>query len=195
MEALGADKAALRRAVLAARDALPAAVRATAGRHITSSLLQLPALRAARRALVYLSFGSEFDTAELIEALRRQGTTLVLPRIERGQRMLALHAVGDLVTDLVPGVWGIREPDPERCPRVTRESLDLVLAPGVAFSPRGERLGYGGGYYDRLLAQWPQRPPVLAAAFDVQVVATLPVAAHDVPVDGVVTESRVLLQV
>ncbi len=140
--------------------------------------------------LAYLSFGSEFDTAEFIQALSRQGATLVLPRIERDRRALTLHAVADLSNDLAPGVWGIREPRPESCPRVQRESLDLVLAPGVAFTPRGDRLGYGGGFYDRLLGEWPQRPPVLAAAFEIQIVDHLPVADHDIPVDCVVTETR-----
>ncbi|MCC7546837.1 MAG: 5-formyltetrahydrofolate cyclo-ligase [Burkholderiales bacterium] len=187
-----ADKRALRAQVLARRDALSEDERTEASRRITASLLAHPAVLQARRALVYLSFGSEFDTSRLIDALRARAVALVLPRTQREPRGLALHEVSDLDADLAPGVWGIREPRPERCPLVARESLDLVLAPGVAFTPRGGRLGYGGGFYDRLLGDWPQRPAVLAAAFEVQVVDELPIVAHDVPVDGVVTEARVL---
>jgi len=192
LTAPGADKLALRRTVLARRDALPPAERAGFSRRITATLLSLPALAGARCVLAYLSFGSEFDTSELIAALRERGTVLVLPRVERDTRTLALHEVADLEADLAPGVWGIREPRPERCPRVPRERVDLVLAPGVAFTAQGGRLGYGGGFYDRLLGEWPQRPTVLAAAFDVQLLDELPLAAHDVPVDLVVTETRIL---
>jgi len=192
LNAPGADKVALRRALLARRDALPAPERGALSRRITASLLSHPAVLGARRALLYLSFGSEFDTASLIAWLRGRGVAIVLPRVEREPRGLALHEIADLQTDLAPGTWGIREPVAQRCPRVARESVDLVLAPGVAFTPGGGRLGYGGGFYDRLLADWPERPPILAAAFDMQVLDELPLAAHDVPVDAVVTESRVL---
>ena len=194
MSTPGADKVALRRAVLAQRDALPASEREALGRRVTACLLSQPAVLNARRALVYLSFGSEFDTAPAIAWLRGRGVTIVLPRVEREPRGLVLHEVADPQTDLAPGVWGIREPVSARCPRVERESVDLVLAPGVAFTPDGGRLGYGGGFYDRLLADWPGRPPILAAAFDMQVLDELPLAAHDVPVDAVVTESRVLFR-
>ena len=187
-----ADKVALRRAVLARRDALPPADRADYGQRITASLLRLPEVMQARRILAYLSFGSEFDTSALIDALRAGGARLVLPRVEREQRALSLYAVEDLDSDLAPGVWGIREPRPERCERVARETVDLVLAPGVAFTPRGDRLGYGGGFYDRLLGDWPQRPPIVAGTFETQVVDALPCGAHDVPVDRVVTQARVL---
>jgi len=187
-----AEKVALRRAVLARRDALSAAERAEHSRCITEALRRLPEVAQARRILAYLSFASEFDTAALIDALRAGGARIVLPRVERAQRSLSLYAVDDFDTDLAPGVWGIREPNPDRCERVVRESLDLVIAPGVAFTPRGDRLGYGGGFYDRLLGDWPQRPPIVAGTFEAQIVDTLPLDPHDVPVDRVVTQARVL---
>lgn len=146
----------------------------------------------AQCALVYLSFGSEFDTAALLQALQQRGARLALPRIERERRALALYAVNDLSQDLVPGTWGIREPHPERCERLEPEHVDLVLAPGVAFTAQCDRLGYGGGYYDRLLGGWRQRPAVIAAAFEAQIVDALPMGPQDIPVDRVVTEDRVL---
>jgi len=193
LDALGADKVALRRAVLARRDALAEHERADFSRCITQSLLREPAVQLARRVLAYLSFGSEFDTSELLDALHARGAALVLPRVDRQRRVLTLFAVNDLAADLVPGIWGIREPLPERCAHVERdETIDLVLAPGVAFTAHGDRLGYGGGFYDRLLGDWPQRPPVIAAAFEVQIVDDLPLGPHDVPVDRVVTQARIL---
>lgn len=189
--AANADKAALRRAVIAKRDALPADVRADFGLRITRRLGQHPALEQAGCVLAYLSFGNEFDTGALLDALRARGVRLVLPRVNRYTRALDLHLVQDIDADTRPGVWGIREPDPGRCAVAHHPAIDAVLAPGVAFTRRGDRLGYGGGFYDRLLGGWPSRPPVIAAAFDAQIVDALPVQTNDVPVDVVVTESGV----
>lgn len=186
---LRAEKVALRRAVLARRGALPDAARADLSRRITAALLAQPALTRARTVAAYLSFGSEFATADFLAHVLAAGKRLVLPRVDRERRRLALHAVRDLGGDLVPGVWGIREPSPERCPSATLHDVDLVLAPGVAFSPSCERLGYGGGFYDQLLAGRGTHPLVIAAAFDVQIVDLLPTGPGDVPVDLVITES------
>jgi 5-formyltetrahydrofolate cyclo-ligase len=186
---LRADKAALRQAVLARRDALPHAQRAGLSRRITDVLLAQPAYATARTVAAYLSFGSELDTADFVAGVLGAGKRLVLPRVNRDQRRLDLHAVDDPDRDLVPGVWGIREPSPERCPPATLQDVDLVLAPGVAFSPRCDRLGYGGGFYDKLLAGRGAHPVVIAAAFDVQIASALPIGPDDVPVDMVITES------
>jgi 5-formyltetrahydrofolate cyclo-ligase len=186
---LRAEKAALRQAVLARRDSLSDTARADLSRRITAALLAQPALATAGTVAAYLSFGSEFDTADLVAHVLGAGKRLVLPRVNRERRRLDLHAVQDLDADLVPGVWGIREPSPERCPLATLHESDLLLAPGVAFSPRCERLGHGGGFYDRLLAGRGAHPLVIAAAFDVQIVDPLPTGPDDVPVDLVITES------
>jgi 5-formyltetrahydrofolate cyclo-ligase len=186
---LRAEKAALRRAVLARRDALPDAARTDLSRRLTATVLAQPGLAMARSVAAYLSFGSELDTAAFVAHVLGAGKRLVLPRVNREQRRLDLHFVGDLARDLVPGVWGIREPSPERCPPATLQEVDLLLAPGVAFSPGCDRLGYGGGFYDKLLAGRGAHPLVIAAAFDLQIVASLPVGPDDVPVDMVITES------
>jgi 5-formyltetrahydrofolate cyclo-ligase len=177
--------------VLAARDALPPATRSALGARIAEQLrIQVP-LTAARRVLGYLSFGSEFDTAPLLADWLARGVRVALPRVNRERRALELYFVDDLARDTVAGVWGIREPAPDRCPPALPAQIEAVLAPGVAFTPRCERLGYGGGFYDRLLGGWRGRPPVVAAAFAIQVVAALPCDPGDIPVDAVVTEDTV----
>ena len=139
--------------------------------------------------LAYLSFGHELSTAGLIIGLQERGRALVLPRIDRAAHRLELYRVRDTTIDTVPGVWGIREPDPSRCPPADLDEIELIVVPGVAFTPMGERLGYGGGYYDELLARWQRPPPRIAPAFDLQVVGELPTTPHDQPVDVIVTQS------
>lgn len=181
-------KAALRKQILAARDALPAARRQQSSAQVTGQLFSLDAYRDARCVLAYMSFGSEFDTLPLVTAVLAAGKTLCLPRVDRATRTLALHYVTDLGADVREGAWGIREPHPH-CPAPELATIDFVLLPGVAFTPRCERLGYGGGFYDRLIPRFASRPPLVAAAFAAQLCDSIPLEETDQRVDIVITET------
>jgi 5-formyltetrahydrofolate cyclo-ligase len=181
-------KAALRKKIVAVRDALPPAARRELSARITTQLLDLDAYRNARCVLAYMSFGSEFDTTVLVDDVLAHGKQLCLPRVDRDKRELALYRIEDIERDLQSGVWGIREPRPE-CPPADLDRIDFVLLPGVAFTPRCERLGYGGGFYDRLVPRFGRRPPLVAAAFALQICEEIPLDATDQCVDVVVTES------
>ena len=174
--------------MLARRDALSAAERESFSSVITRRLLVLDAYRSASCVMAYVTFGSEFETGEFIADLFVQGKKLVLPRVERGSRALTLHAVRDLAQELEAGVWGIRQPRAD-CPAAAASQVEFVLVPGVAFTANGGRLGYGGGYYDRFIGGLASRPPLIAAAYSLQVVPVLPMSASDQRVDLVVTES------
>jgi 5-formyltetrahydrofolate cyclo-ligase len=185
------QKQALRRQIMARRTELDRAERSRLSRAITSSLLTVAEFQRARCVLAYLSFGSEFDTREFVSALQSRGCALVLPRVDLARHRLTLHRVDDPDVDTLAGVWGIREPDPQRCAPADGAEIDAVLMPGVAFTPRCERLGYGGGFYDALIREWQPHPPLVAAAFELQMVEDLPLGPGDQPIDGVVTEARI----
>ena len=189
--ALHEAKRALRAQVIAARDALGENVRAAASRSISVRLQALPSYLAARVVLVTLPFASEWDTRPFAIAALASGKTLVVPRVDGATRMLELHAIGDIAADVKPGYRGIPEPLPTM-PRIAAAAIDWVLVPGVAFGPGGRRLGYGGGYYDRLIATLDPATALVAGAFDAQIAERIPAAAHDLCVDLVVTETRVL---
>ncbi|MDH3288388.1 MAG: 5-formyltetrahydrofolate cyclo-ligase [Betaproteobacteria bacterium] len=182
------EKHELRKQVLSRRDALGAAQRALLSEKITARVLALSSYRSARCVMAYMSIGSEFETASFVSDLRGQRKTLVLPRARRGSQVLELYAVRDLERDLTMGVWGIREPRPDMCRTVPLERIDFVLVPGVAFTARCERLGYGGGFYDQLISGFSRRPSLAAAAFGLQIVPELPVSPTDQCVDLVITE-------
>lgn len=186
---LPARKADLRGAVLAARDGLDSEWRARASATITATLAALDAYRDAAVVVSYAAFRSEFDTRAFNEHVLRSGRTLLQPRVDRALRRLRLYAVASMADDLVPGIWGILEPDPARCREATIVEADFVLVPGVAFDLRGGRLGYGGGFYDRLLADTPDDLPKVAAAYTTQVVDAVPVDAHDIRITTLVTEN------
>jgi 5-formyltetrahydrofolate cyclo-ligase len=154
---------------------------------ITPQLLALDAYRQASCVLAYMSFGSEFDTAALVTDALASGRQLYLPRVDRNTRRLELHYVENPDRDLQTGTWGIREPRAE-CPPADLARIDFVLLPGVAFTPQCDRLGYGGGFYDRLIPRFASRPPLVAASFALQIRDAIPLDANDQRVDVVITE-------
>lgn len=183
------EKERLRREMVARRDAIPAAERSRLAAALTAHLTALPQYVAARSVLATMTIGSEWSTREFIDLSRAAGKVIVLPRVTPKPRHLELHAVADFARDLVPGVWDIPEPDPARCSRVELAHVDFALVPALAIDRGGYRLGYGAGYFDRLLAGRGKVPYCVTALPSAFVVERLPREAHDAPVDGIVNES------
>ena len=189
--ALHEAKLALRRQILARRDALPAAARAAASALIAAQIPTLPEFAAASTVLLTLAFRSEWNTRALVLSALAASKIVVVPRVDTQTRMLELHSITDPDRDVVAGHLGIPEPLLSR-PVGPRDAVDFVLVPGVAFDLGRRRLGYGGGYYDRLLPLLSPRAARVAGAFEVQIVDRVPAAPHDVAVDAIVTESRIV---
>jgi 5-formyltetrahydrofolate cyclo-ligase len=168
---------------------LGVAERRSLSERITKRLLALGSYASASCVMAYASFGSEFETGDFFADALARGKTLVLPGVERDSRALQLYQVRDPSRQLVAGVWGIPQPRADLCPTIHASQLDFVLVPGVAFTRRCERLGYGGGYYDGFIRALSRRPPLVAAAFSLQILPALPVTERDQYVDCVVTEN------
>jgi 5-formyltetrahydrofolate cyclo-ligase len=186
---LRAAKRAFRREALARRDAMLAGERAAASLRIAARLAAIPPYRAAKRIALFASMRSEVDTTPLLEAALAGGTEVFLPVTDLAAHALRFHAVG-AIADLVTGPYGIREPDPRGAPPADPATFDLVVVPGAAFDEAGGRIGYGGGFYDAVLARVGESATVVAPAFDVQVVDSVPREPHDRRVGWIVTESR-----
>lgn len=182
------DKRSVRARARFARQAVPADERAVLAAAACERALAIPGVAAARHVLGFAAAPEELDPAPLLDALRTLGATICLPRIT-GPGSLALH-VCETGTALESGPFGLRQPSDDAPPADT-DAIDLVIAPGVAFDVHGNRLGFGGGFYDRLLSGMPE-PLRVALAFDGQVVERVPTDAHDEPVDFVVTPTRTL---
>lgn len=179
-------KYSLRKTVLGRRDA---GVRIELSLAIMERITHLDCYRRAGVVLAYVGFGSELRTETFLRRALDDGKMLLLPRVNTEERRLDLYEVENLDQDLEAGTWGIREPKPDLCRRVVPAAIDFALVPGVAFDRRGARLGYGGGYYDRLLASCSGPCPFLvAAAFELQMVDEVPLEEHDARVDLILTE-------
>jgi 5-formyltetrahydrofolate cyclo-ligase len=184
-----ATKAALRREMMARRDALPAEELARIAQAFAANLAALPQYAAARSVLATMSIGSEWSTRAFLDRALADGKAIVLPRLTAPPRHLELHRVADLDRHLVPGVWDIPEPDPARCPAETLDEVDFALVPALAVDRAGYRLGYGAGYFDRLLAGRRQRPYCVSALPAAFVVDRVPREPHDIAVDLVLDEA------
>lgn len=183
------DKARIRRDVLARRDALSPQQRTVASATIRDVLAGLDVVVRARTLLGFASFGSEVALDPFLHDGIERGVGVFLPWIERfSPPDLQVSRITDLQRDVVPARLGIREPDPARRRPARVDRLDVVIAPGVAFDRSGRRLGYGAGFYDRLLTRLRPGTPVVAVAFATQVVDALPEEPHDLRVAAVVTE-------
>ncbi len=181
-------KRELRAGALARREALAAEDAAGASAAIAETVRGLPIFTAAATISSYLGIGREVQTEGIIRAALSQGKPVALPRTVPAERRLALHRV-DHLDDLRPGPYGIPEPAPET-PEVDPAAVELFLVPGAVFDAAGNRIGYGAGYYDALLALSEGWRVALAYAF--QCVPHVPAAEHDMPMDLIVTERGVV---
>ncbi len=182
----------------AARGALTIQERRQCAETCARHLLQHSAFRNARRIAAYLPADGERETAPLIERAWEMGKRVYLP-------VLLPHGVNRLWfarytpdTQLIRNRFGIAEPARAAHTRVAPLSLDVVLTPLVAFDAHGQRLGMGGGYYDRSFAyqlrhtRW-LRPRLIGLAYDFQRQRRLPPQAWDVPLQAIATDQRIYL--
>jgi len=180
----------LRRAALARRDREDDRTGKSAA--IARRVLALPAYRRASSVLFYVGVRSEVETIPLIEDALDAGKRAAVVFVDRERLGCAWISSLD---DLAPAPFGLREPPPEMRDQPNRrcrtDDIDLVLVPGVAFDRAGGRLGYGRGYYDRLLATVRPDAAIVALAFECQLVASVPMRPRDVHVPTIVTEAAV----
>lgn len=191
------NKAALRKALLARRAALPAAEAARLSRLIQAHILNTPAWQSARQVLIYSPIRNEVDTALLFADALATGKQALFPRCLAGQTGIMELAAASGPEDLRPAAFGILEPDPKRCPALRGEDLhpDIAVLPGVGFDRQGFRLGYGAGYYDRALKGEEFRHTYLiGAAYAMQIVDDLGPEPWDERLDVLITENGLLLR-
>ncbi|WP_378107574.1 5-formyltetrahydrofolate cyclo-ligase [Cohnella cellulosilytica] len=193
----GALKAEWRKRMADVRDGLPAQERERLSRKLCEQL-ENEALGPLRRRLgrplnlcAYAPYRSEASPLPLVFACLGRGDRVFAPRMKPDGEGLELREIGD-PSDWSPGRWGVPEPDPGRTSLMEAATpLDVVLVPGMAYNAAGGRLGYGGGFYDRLYAE--RRPQGgtlwIGFAFSAQVVQdALPSEAHDLKLDGLATD-------
>jgi 5-formyltetrahydrofolate cyclo-ligase len=181
-------KAQLRAEALAARDALPAAMRAKAAEEIAARAFPLP-IKPGTIVSGFMPMRSEINPLPLLRKLAAAGAQLALPAIAGRGRPLILraYAFGD---ELARGQWGIREPKPE----AAEVTPDILIVPLAAFDRQGHRIGYGAGYYDMTIHACRATKQVVAVgvAFAAQEISRVPATERDERLDFVLTERETI---
>lgn len=181
-------KSSIRHDLISKRSTLsPEEVNKTS-KEITKNLLRLRRFRNARRVALYFPIENEVNTEGIFRSAREFSKEIYFPCIE--DSLLEFRRVSDL-DELEPGSFGIPEPSRDSA-KVEIMDIDLVIIPGVAFDRFGRRLGYGGGYYDRVLVKIDNKRRI-GLAYNFQVLDSIPVEAGDEEVGLVVTEAGVIL--
>ncbi|MBQ0037230.1 MAG: 5-formyltetrahydrofolate cyclo-ligase [Clostridiales bacterium] len=181
-------KAFQRKRCLAARRTLSPQQRQEKSNAVCRRLSRLPEVQRAQVILSYAATEDEVTLTALHQVLQKSGKTIAYPVTLPGHRMEARAPLTD--ADWISGAFGIPVPDPQRSLRIAPEEINLVLVPCVGFDDPCHRLGHGGGYYDRYLAQCSNAVPI-AAAFEAQHLDEVMTDARDIPMTMVVTEKRI----
>jgi 5-formyltetrahydrofolate cyclo-ligase len=162
------------------------------GHKACSCLMQLQEYRRSHTVMWYLSHRSELPTRPAIVEALDSGKRIAIPYCERARlKLWQLHAL----QELVPGSYGILEPPKQRWSEAGRRidpvELDLIVVPGVGFDRKGNRLGSGQGYYDRLMSHVRPQTWRIAVCYESQLLDEVPVAPHDVPMHMIITEKQI----
>ncbi len=162
-------------------------------RCIAGRLSGLQAVIEAENIMCFVSFGSEVDTHGLIKEWILQGKNVSVPCMEKlsgGNRVMHAVNIKDFSDLKIKGCYGIPEPELKVNSIVVPEKLNAIIVPGSVFDVKRNRIGYGGGFYDRYLMRTSGRCKKLGVCYDFQVLEQIPHEDYDIPVDMVVTEKR-----
>ncbi|MBJ7982822.1 5-formyltetrahydrofolate cyclo-ligase [Bacillus cereus] len=139
---------------------------------------------------ITLSMEQEVNTYPIIEKAWEEGKKIVVPKCNKGARTMSFRRISDF-NQLETVYMNLREPIPALTEEVNAREIDLLIVPGVAYTQRGERIGYGGGYYDRYLVHY--KGKTLSLAYDFQIVKHIPVEPFDKNVEKIITEKGTMV--
>lgn len=187
-DSIGLQKKRLREIVQDKRDKLTLIDRKKGSKIIAKKFFLTENYRNSNNILLYYPFRSEIDTSIIIKKALIDGKKVILPRV--GTKGLELFFICDISLQLEKSSYDIMEPSPESCRRAKITDIDLIVVPGISFDKKLNRLGYGGGFYDKLLQKIDRRVKKISLSFEIQIIEKIPVSEHDIKVDLLITESN-----
>ena len=154
--------------------------------------MEFPVYEESKAIALYSGFNNEVLTSTLFADALKKGKRVLFPSIRKESKDLVFFAVQGM-DELELGPFGIWAPPYSEERRDCMYEAELLLIPGVAYDPKGGRIGYGGGFYDRTLQKVVKKPFIMALAYEFQILDQVPTLSHDVRVDAIVTEERVII--
>jgi 5-formyltetrahydrofolate cyclo-ligase len=179
----------LRKEIRGKRDKIAAYERKNKSEIIAEKFYLTDYYTKAYKILAYYPFGSEVDTTLLIIRALENNKSIILPKVF--DRELKLYYLDKLSGQLEKSKYGIMEPITRFCRPAKIKDIELAIIPGLGFDKNLNRLGYGGGFYDRLLTLIPEEIKKIALCFDIQILDSIPATEHDIKIDVLITESKI----
>lgn len=181
------SKKEIRKEILAKREELSEEYYEQATQAIHDKLLNFDLYKEAQTIYIFYSMGKELDTKKIIEHAHQEGKRVGIPRtVKLGEMVFHQYEPGD---PLITAKYGAEEPS-EDAPVIPIEEVDLIIMPCVSCNDKGERIGYGGGFYDRVLENY-EGPTVLPYFSKLQTLE-IPMEEHDKKMDYVITEKSIV---
>lgn len=183
-------KREIRKTILEIREKLPKKEVFEKSNSIKNKLFEMKEFREADSILFYVSYDNEVYTHDMVKECITYKEQIGVPISNKKNRSLILSRLSKW-DDLEIGSYGILEPKKDKIKEISIDDIDLIIVPGVVFDETGHRVGHGKGYYDNLLRN-SKKALHIGLAFEFQIVNIVPVEKHDIPVDKIVTEKRVI---
>ena len=170
------------------RDEIPSEIREKKDEKILSKLLKNLEFMNSEHILIYMGFGSEINTLEYVNVLLDLDKKIYIPHLGGKENPMEIVQLTNPEIQLESGYMGILELKDEFVEIIDPKILDLIIMPGVAFDKFGNRLGYGGGYYDRFIERTKKNIHLLALCYKEQLVEQVPTEPHDKVMDEIITD-------
>ena len=182
------SKESLRKDTINKRNILAEEIKKQYDGLIFEALVNTDIYKEAEKIFIYISFGSEVDTKEIIKHSLANNKEIYVPKTDKNNKEMVavkIHSLNTLIVDK----WGILEPKDVDKDKISND-FDLIIMPGVVFDKQGNRIGYGAGYYDKYICKQNLNTTMLALAYEMQIIENINSEAHDVKVDYILSEKE-----
>ncbi len=154
---------------------------------IMSTFFSLDYYKKAKAIMFYVDMRNEVVTKEAIVKALSDAKKVAVPKVKKGNGLLAIEITN--LNELTPGTFGVLEPKEKE--EFILQDIDIVVVPGVVFDRKGQRIGYGAGYYDNFLPKLRPDTKKIAIAFEMQLKDSIPTEPHDIKMDMIITEEGI----
>ncbi len=185
------NKKELRKKVLEARDKISDEELNCRSKVILEKVKEIDEFKKSKTIMIYVSYGKEINTHDFISECISMGKNVITPICRYSDRTLILGKTKSFPEGFNMTKYGILELEPNECEQIDPKDIDLIIMPGVAFTKQGDRMGYGGGYYDKLLSKASDKLVTIAPVLQEFIFDEIPIEAHDIPMDYVVADEDV----
>ncbi len=160
---------------------------------VERNFFDLTELKNIKNLLTYMAGSKEVQTKNIINTCIKKNIAVYLPVVDALKKRISFYRVHDINNELEKGPLGIYQPKiNEQNLFKDQNVIDLIVVPGLAFDKRGGRIGSGKGFYDKFLATVPSCKPIIALAFECQIVDEITLSSHDIPMYKIITEKRII---